>query len=172
MKKLTIIFLIIILIMCISFLSACESRKECIDELNATFNGGLKFAEKAPSDPRKIDGFIYEPGFGCYSLNSEDGQTSYTISGYPDSSGDDHITYFTTKNDKYEVFGFSVGDSIESAIDILSEKGYQVEKEFVHGKVMKKSIITISVFSGIGGIDNIGSIFIRLKTTNKQGITY
>lgn len=173
MKKWTIIVLIIMLITCIASLSACGNKTKYIDELNATFNGEFKLAEKAPSDPNNIEGYIYEGGFGCYSLKSEDELTSYTIGGYPDCLDDDHVIYFTTKDDKYEVFGFSVGDSIESAAEILSEKGYQVQEEFDHGKIMTHSIIGISFFSDNSrGVGNITSIFIRLDITNKQGVMF
>lgn len=75
MKKWTIVVVIIMLIICITTLSACGNKAKYIDELNATFNGEFKLAEKAPSDPNSIEGFIYEGGFGGYALNSEDGLT-------------------------------------------------------------------------------------------------
>lgn len=173
MKKWTIVVVIIMLIICITTLSACGNKAKYIDELNATFNGEFKLAEKAPSDPNSIEGFIYEGGFGGYALNSEDGLTSYSIGGYPDCLDDHHIIYFTTKDDKYEVFGFSIGDSIEKAAGILSEKGYRVQEEFDHGKIMTLSIIGISFFSDNSrGVGNITSIFIRLDITNKQGVMF
>lgn len=173
MKKWTIIVVMIMLIMCTASLSSCGNKTKYIDELNATFNGEFKFAEKAPSAPNNIEGFIYEGGFGGYALNSEDELTSYSIGGYPDCLDDEHIISFTTKDDKYEVFGFSVGDSIEKAAGILSEKGYRVEEEFDHGKIMTLSIIGISFFSDDSrGVGNITSIFIRLDITNKQGVMF
>ncbi|MDR1093922.1 MAG: hypothetical protein LBL66_07220 [Clostridiales bacterium] len=161
-------FLFPILTLCLFALFAaggCADKNEkYIRALNENFNGEFQFATAVPENESLGGGFIYEPGFGCYTLNSADGLTNYTVSGYPDCLDGYKVTSFHTEDGKYKLFGFSVGDTRESAEAALTAQGYTAREQdlYVLGK------IRFTLF----GQENIESISVRLETTNKQGVDF
>lgn len=139
------------------------------DDLNDGFNGDFDFGETAGRNAR-LDNFVYEGGFGCYRLVSDDGLTSYSFSGFPDVLDDYCLTRFSTEDSKYKLWGISVGSNTSEAKAVLTEHGYELYDYFETSETcvykLGKASITLS------GADTVERLSIRLTSTNIQGVVF
>lgn len=155
------------LIICLTLLVGCANKNDqSIKSLNDNFNGALKFTEAVTDN--NIEGFEYVAGFGGYSLKSVDELTSYYIGGYPDCLDSYKLIGFKTEDVKYEVFGFSVGDTIAAGEEALTKNGYNLKEQSLNSLLYKLNKITIS----LTGYETITSISVKLEITNKNGVVF
>ena len=183
--------LIIILMLGISLtLTACETGTEkSVQEFNDNSNFDIDLTEEVTDDIKAdyttVKGFgmiqLYDPSFGevdesLYNYAFDEAFTYYEVTAYPDhSDGGSYLTFVTTSESKYNVFGLSVGD-LNTKLEleeILLEYGYDLEDdvdfslghdyEFVNGK------ITINIYTDE---DIITVIRVKIEVTNTDKIQF
>ena len=162
-KKTIMVIVIIVLLFVIGqvgkIIYTFENAAEIVDNSNLDYDLLSKMPKKNPAeDPTRIvEGFNFEKGFGCYSLRND--QTTYTVSGFPDSLSSYYVTRFNTTDEKYHVFGIKIGDNINESIKIMNDNGYSLKENYT----FKRGIIIIKFLSAN---DLITEISIKIPSTN------
>jgi len=177
-KRILIVAVVLLLLFVLFLVLAFALPYIGIKNLNNNFNGEYKFAVEL--DSVEITGdFIIEPfsgrltKYGGYvlSLRSTDSQTRYYFKGFPDAGNTSKLTSIETRDSRYSFFGFSVGDSIEAATNILEQNNYKYRKppyptaEFI---LYKLGHITFTLY---GDGDIIEQINVSLSTTHFLSFT-
>ncbi len=178
---------IIVLLFSILLLTGCTDINEDIDpnrDIVAEFNENSNFILPLLTSEEDIDMTEYKKieGFGGYSLVDIDNDdsamylyenetTEYIVSGYPDVLDEYFITYIVTTDPAIDVYGYSVGDTIDS--DTLIER-FENESFTVNNTVetmFKFELSNLSII--IRTEDNVITVIqVRIEATNNEDVVF
>jgi len=113
--------------------------------------------------------YIELHGQGGRSFQKRDQSVTVIYSGYPDVTDDYHLTKIIVKSGKYEVYGLTIGSSIEKTIELSNHHGYTQE---IRGSrwIYKKNKIIIIFQKNYK--DEISAIEIIAETTNEDNVVF
>jgi hypothetical protein len=133
-------------------------------------NSDLYFALLTPWNSAKNNtSFKLLNGFGGAGLESADGLTVYTFSGYPDALDEWVLTDFYTYDPEHNVVGVSCGTASSDAEKKLTDAGFIRNDESTPDTQYNRDgwRVTLSVSGGV-----VIKIRVSFDTTNVEGVVF
>ena len=168
MKKIIVSICVLTLV----FVSSCSHNAiDAIAEVNKNMN--LPFSlTLTEGDLEYGDEFEWQKAFGCYILEGEGIQV--WVGGWPDLHDDYHVNEYRFTDNKYHIFGISVGNAIGDAASVLENHGYTRDKEAegLYGGYIYQKNKQVRISLRVDKDDNIYEIWVTAITTNKDNIIF
>ncbi len=138
-----------------------------IKEVNDNSYMGIELNQASGLSEEEANKYV---GDQPYIIYPEEGDSKYYCYRYPNDDFSHTVTQISIEDKEYNVFGVSIGDDVNSAIEIISEIGYKKEDYEIEGVYWYSKGDVQIIFHCEE--TTIKRIVVSLKIETEEGVMY